>query len=142
MGRSIKTVEGGTTIYAVLIGVERGNKAWVRLDGGRAFRIGILNSMKARLRDRLNSVVGLNGTATWRVRDMKMLAFEAEELTAYDPDSMPLTEAFARLASASQGRWEDVDAVEYVDRVRYGIDPDTSSGDAADSGPGDLGGGA
>jgi hypothetical protein len=126
-----KTVSGGTTIYRVLVAVEDNVAARVRQANGSTFKVAIPATIAPRLRARLGSVVGLKGVATWRIRDMKMLAFEAEELTPYDPDSMPLTEAFACLASASQGRWEDVDAVEYVDRVRYGIDPGpSSSGDA------------
>jgi hypothetical protein len=127
-----KTVSVGTTIYRALVAVEGNDAARVRQANGSTFKVAIPATIAPRLRARLGSVVGLKGVATWRIRDMKMLAFEAEELTAYDPDSMPLTEAFEALAEASEGRWEGVDAVEYVNRVRYGIDssPSSSSGDA------------
>jgi hypothetical protein len=64
--------------------------------------------------------IGIKGVARWRIDDWKVLGFKATGVSDYRPDSSGLVQAFADLAEASRGRWENVDAAEYVKDVRYG----------------------
>jgi hypothetical protein len=128
-----KTVSGGTTIYGTLLRIESpSGMAQLRLPDDREFWLTAPADVLTSMAPRLGKEIGLHGSASWDIESLEMVAFRAAELSIYDPEARSLTEAFEALAEASQGRWEDVDADEYVRKVRYGIDPgpSTSSGDA------------
>jgi len=70
------------------------------------------------LAQRLYEDVGIEGIATWRSSDWKMVAFKAQRVLEYRPQDADVVQAFTDLAEASGGRWDDVDAAAYVRDLR------------------------
>ena len=62
--------------------------------------------------------VGLSGVASWRPADWSLVSFLASEIAEYRPDDTSPARTFRDLRSASDGRWEGVDPVKYVDDLR------------------------
>jgi len=113
------TVEGRTILWGYLIRVGGGRpKAVVRLSDDTPLTIKVSKKLAKELGNRLYEDVGIDGVATWRTRDWKLLAFEGKRLTEYNPQNNDLVKSFEELAKASQGRWEHVDPIEYVKKMR------------------------
>lgn len=72
--------------------------------------------MVVELAHRLYRDVGLVGVATWTPMDWKIAEFEVRKILPYEP--IGAERAFKDLAEAAAGRWDDVDAVEYVRSLR------------------------
>lgn len=70
------------------------------------------------LGERLYENVGIEGIATWRVRDWKMVAFKAIRVLEYRPQETDIVRIFRELSEASGGRWEGIDPEEYVRELR------------------------
>jgi hypothetical protein len=62
--------------------------------------------------------VGIEGIATWRSRDWKLVAFKPLRVLDYRPSNTDIEQTFQDLSSATQGRWEGVDAEEYIKDLR------------------------
>ena len=59
----------------------------------------------------------LEGKATWRITDWKITALQLAVATQIEADSEAL---FKQLADESDGQWNDVDAIGFVDELRDG----------------------
>jgi hypothetical protein len=68
----------------------------------------------------LYEVVGLEGYATWTTTDWKITNFQVQRILPFKPTSPD--KAFSSLAEAAAGRWNDVDAEDYVRNLRSGDD--------------------
>jgi hypothetical protein len=65
---------------------------------------------------RLYEEVSLEGTGVWQVQDWKLVEFRVTAISGFrrvDPEL-----AFHELAASAKGRWDEVDAIEYVRQVR------------------------
>jgi hypothetical protein len=117
----VVTATGGTTVYGRLIRIGGvAPKAMVLLPNDEHIYVDLTESMAKELasRDRLYNEVGIDGVATWNVKDWQILHFKATRVTAYQPHKMNAVQAFEALADAARGRWDDVDVVKYVNELR------------------------
>lgn len=111
-------VHGTTSLLAQCLrvgGVEP--KAEVRLpSSGKLFYPRLTKDIARELAKRLYETVVLEGRATWRTDTWEVIDFQVTSISSYRPSSPNL--AFEKLAQAAQGRWDDVDALEYVRDLR------------------------
>ena len=113
----IKYVEGTTTIYGCCIrvgGIKP--KAEIRLYQGETLYIDLNEKMAKELGISLYEEVCIEGRAKWNTEDWTFKEFEGVRVTKFTA-SDPIT-AFKNLASAAKGRWDGVDAMEYVKALR------------------------
>lgn len=68
------------------------------------------------LAKRLYEVVILEGQATWSAETWEIKDFKVSSVQPYR--KMPVSNAFSGLREAANGRWDGVDAVEYVSELR------------------------
>lgn len=115
---------GITTLWGNLNRVGgRVPKASVRLRDGELLHINITENMAQELGPLLYKDIGIEGEATWRLSDWKILDFKPSGITDYRPHETTLSQTFRELREASGGRWDDVNAVEYVRKQRYEDEP-------------------
>jgi hypothetical protein len=113
----IKYVEGTTTIYGRCIrvgGIEP--KAEIRLYQGEALYIKLSEMMAKELAKSLYEEVCIEGRAKWNTEDWTLKEFEGVRVTKFK--ATDLVTAFKNLATASKGKWDGVDAMEYVKALR------------------------
>jgi hypothetical protein len=67
--------------------------------------------------------IGIEGEALWRLGDRKIVTFKGQGVAGYTPDDVSLTQTFKDLGRASEGRWDDVNAAEYVKKMRCEDEP-------------------
>lgn len=113
------SVDGPTTAWGYLLQAG-GKKPRFALEfpDGRKIVITADEAMTKEVSARLYENVGIEGIATWSVSDWKMTAFRAIRLLDYRPQEANLVDTFKELADAAKGRWEDVDAENYVRDLR------------------------
>jgi len=119
--QKIRTAKGGTTIYGKLMRYGNANPtAIIVLDDGCRVTVEMSREMVKDLetRQRLFDRVGFEGIATWSLRDWKIVEFQASRITAFERSGDYLNIMFDELAKVSEGRWEGVDPVEFVNRLR------------------------
>lgn len=110
-------IEGTTSIYGRCIRVGgKIPKAMIELYQGRSLPINLSEDMAKQLAKRLYEDVCIEGKAKWNTEDWMIDEFEAVricEFRATDP-----VKAFENLAVAAKGKWDGVDAIEYVKALR------------------------
>ena len=112
-------VEGQTTVWGYLEKAGgRKPKAFLHFPDGSKVIVNADEATTKELGGRLYEDVGIEGVATWRIRDRKLLAFKALRVLEYRPLSMDLVATFEAMRTASRGRWEGVYAAKYVDDLR------------------------
>lgn len=121
------TVSGMTTAWGYLM--RAGGKkprAALLFPDNRKVTINADEALTKELGARLYENVGIEGVATWRVRDWRMLSFRATRVLEYRPQATNLVQTFRDLADASKGRWDDIDAEDYVRELRgYSREPES-----------------
>jgi hypothetical protein len=113
------TTRGTTTIFGecVMVGGASDTRARIRLRAtGQLLSIDMTEELCKELAPRLYEDVAIEGEAFWRQRDRQIVAFRATRIADYRPGS--LDEGFREMAGAAHGRWDDVDAEEYVRLLR------------------------
>jgi hypothetical protein len=89
----------------------------VRIEGRpKNLHVRVTEEIAKSVAKRLYDEVVLEGNAFWRAEDWHLETMEAIAVTEFK--RLPLPVAFERLAKASKGRWEEIDASEYVHRLR------------------------
>lgn len=110
---------GDTTLYGHLIRVGGSPPvATLVLHDGSSLDCPVTVKLARKLGPLLYREVGLEGEATWRTGDWEIVAFRPKRLTEYRPHEQSLTETFRKLAEVSGGRWDHVDADEYMRELR------------------------
>ncbi len=104
---------GGMTPRAMILLADR-SVVYVDLDEAQAIEISIKGGLYAS--------VGVEGRATWRLDTWAVVEFKAERITPYGRERADLVQVFQKLAEAADGRWDDVDPIEYVRELRGGDD--------------------
>jgi hypothetical protein len=118
------TVSGPTILWGHLIKVGgRVPKATIRQRNGELLSVDISRDLAQELGKLIDHDIGIEGEARWRLGDGKILTFKGLGVAGYRPDEVSLTQTFQDLARASQGRWDGVDAAEYVKKLRYEDEP-------------------
>jgi hypothetical protein len=111
-------LQGTTTVHARCLrvgGVEP--KAELRLSTSGALLYASLSEEDAKaLARRLYEEVVLEGRATWDAETWEIEDFRILGVSPYQTTDPVL--AFKELAESARGRWDDVDAVEYVRKLR------------------------
>lgn len=119
----VRLARGGTTIYGEVIAIGRSSGGpWARLrrDQGGEVGVSLTAELEPVLRDRLGSVVGLDGQATWECPSWRIVAFEATRLLRYRESGA--AEAFGRLREVVGDAFDGVDPLDYTRRLREGLD--------------------
>lgn len=117
--RSPAFVQGTTTVHGrcLRVGGAVQPKAEIRLSTtAKILNVDLSEEMAKELAARLYEEVVLEGSVTWNMDSWEIERFRVSRITAYrktDPDL-----GFKELAEAAEGRWEGVDAVEYVRALR------------------------
>ncbi len=115
---SIKYVEGTTTIYGRCIrvgGIKP--RAEIRLYAGETLFIDLSEQIAKELAKSLYEEVCIEGIAKWNTEDWTIKEFQGMRVTVFKATD-PIT-AFKNLANAARGRWDGVDAMEYVEGLRW-----------------------
>lgn len=119
----VRFARGGTTIYGEVIAIGRSSGGpWARLrraQGGEVV-VSLPAELEPVLRDRLGSVVGLDGQATWECPAWRIVAFEATRLLHYRETAAE--EAFDRLRDVVGDAFDGVDPLDYTRRLREGLE--------------------
>ncbi len=116
-----RTAKGGTNIYGKLMRIGSVNpSASVKLDDGANVSVEMTRQMVKDLeaRHRLYDRVGFEGLATWSLKDWKIIEFRADRIIPLSTSDAKISDMFNALAESAEGRWDDVDAVEFVNRMR------------------------
>jgi hypothetical protein len=111
-------MRGATTIYGRCMRVG-GEKPVLRVKLAQTqetISVEVSEELAKELGQHLYEDVAIEGEAIWRVSDWKIEAFRARRVLSYQP--APAAHAFEELATASNGRWDEIDAGEYVRRLR------------------------
>jgi len=119
--KKVRTTKGGTTIYGKLMRFGNARPtASVVLDDKSRVSVEMSRQMVKDLesRHRLFDRVGFEGIATWSIPDWKIVDFEATRIVGFRSTGDHLTKMFDELGRLANGRWDDVDAVEYVNKIR------------------------
>ncbi|HTU22501.1 MAG TPA: hypothetical protein VMG10_30970 [Gemmataceae bacterium] len=114
-----RTANGTTTVYGRCMRVGGEDPvARIKLAGTNETITATFadEKMVIELAHRLYRDVGLVGRAIWTPMDWKIVEFEVQQILPYEP--IGAERAFQDLAEAAAGRWDDVDAVEYVRSLR------------------------
>jgi hypothetical protein len=118
---TVAKISGSMTILGQCMRVGGAQpRAEIRLPSGDLLFIDITEEMAISLGPLLYKPVSLEGRATWEVEGWKLVEFRATRLTEYR--GAPIPQTFAELAKASGGRWDNIDAAEYVRELRAGDD--------------------
>jgi hypothetical protein len=117
-----RSISGGTTLLArcLRVGGATEPRAELRLGDNRILYVAVSESAARELGKRLYDEVTLNGEAVWDATDGDLKEFKVTEIGAFH--AVPVDVAFRELASASKGRWDDIDAEAFVNNVRARID--------------------
>ncbi|MFL6199294.1 MAG: hypothetical protein ACJ76J_08970 [Thermoanaerobaculia bacterium] len=110
-------VKGDTTILARCLrvgGVKP--KAEIRLQTGELLYPDVAEAVAKDLGKYLYEEVVLKATATWRTDTWQVVDLQIDSISPFRRVDPVL--AFKELADAAKGRWDEVDAKEYVDRLR------------------------
>lgn len=110
-------ITGQTVIYGKLIRI--GGKepaARVQLTSGREITVTLPESLCRDLATRIYEVVGIAGIGRWEAATWDLIDLRGTRILDYR--SAPLVETFAELRELSGGRWDAVDAEEYVREMR------------------------
>lgn len=111
-------VHGTTSLLAQCLrvgGVEP--KAEIRLaSNGKLIYPRLSKDVARELGRRLYEDVVLEGRATWHTDTWEVIDFQVTSISSFRPSSP--SQAFEKLAEVSQGRWDEVDALEYVRDLR------------------------
>ena len=113
------TLRGTTTIYGKCLRVGGATKprAEVRvLKDDTLLYLNLSIELAKELATRLYEEVVLEGQATWNVETWQIESFRVSAIADFRPGK--LSEAFEDLAQAAKGRWDDVDALDYVKALR------------------------
>lgn len=116
-----RVAKGGTNIYGKLMRIGSANpSASVKLDDGANISVEMTREMVKDLeaRHRLYDRVGFEGLATWALKDWKIIEFRADRIIPLSTSGTKLTDMFDALAESAGGRWDDVDAIEFVNKLR------------------------
>lgn len=115
---SMATAEGTTTLYGrcVRVGGATRPRAEIRVANGQLKNIDLSEGLAKALAKRLYEEVCIEGQATWRTDTWSLESFIGKRLTEFR--SADPVDGFRRLATASRGCWDDVDAEEYVRQMR------------------------
>lgn len=113
-------VVGTTTVFGrcVAVGGVTRPKARIRLQNGDLLYVDVTEQLAKKLAKNLYDQVCVEGAATWRTDDWTLLRFDAVRVTDFRPTDA--VAAFEKLSAAAGGRWDEVDAVEYVRQLRRG----------------------
>jgi hypothetical protein len=113
---------GTTTVWGHLIkvGGDGEPKALIRLRNGKLLSVRITRDMVSEIQEQklIYNDLGFRGIATWRLDDWFMESFKATSISEYRPQETSLTQTFKDLAEASEGRWESIDPINYVNNLR------------------------
>jgi len=112
-------VEGTTTIYGRCIrvgGIKP--KAEIRLYQGDVLYIIVSEQMAKELARSLYEEVCIEGKAKWNTEDWTIEEFEGKRITKFR--ATDAVTAFKKLAEAAKGKWDRVDAIDYVRELRSG----------------------
>ncbi len=113
----IQYAEGTTTIYGRCIRVGGLKpKAEIRLFQGKALFIALSEQMAKELAKSLYEEVCIEGIAKWDTEDWTIKEFQGMRVTKFI--ATDLVTAFKNLAAAAKGKWDGVDAMEYVKALR------------------------
>lgn len=93
-------------------------KAEIRLQTGELLYPDVAEVIAKDLGKYLYEEVVVKATATWRTDTWQVVDLKIEAISPFRRVDPVL--AFKELADAAKGRWEEVDAREYVDRLRAG----------------------
>jgi hypothetical protein len=111
-------IQGSTTLLArcLRVGGVR-PRAELRVRGHRDLLFADVTEEIAReLGPKLYEEVVLDGKATWRIEPWEIVAFKVTSVSEFRKVDPHL--AIGELSEAAAGRWDDVDAVEFVNRIR------------------------
>jgi hypothetical protein len=118
----VLTTSGSTTIWGNLIkvGGDHEPKALIRLRNEKLFSVKITREIINEIQEQklIYKDLGFKGIATWRIENWAMESFKATGIVGYRPDTANLVDSFRELSEASRGRWETVDPVDYVKKLR------------------------
>lgn len=112
-------VQGTTTIHGrcLRVGGATQPRAEIRLSSTeQILNVTLSEELAKELGKRLYDEVVLEGSVTWDTQTWEIESFRVSRITDYrktDPDL-----AFKELAEAAEGKWEEVDAAEYVRGLR------------------------
>ena len=115
-------ISGSTNILARCLRVGGVTpKAEIRiLKDNRIIHVVISEDMAKELAKRLYETVLLEGQATWSAETWEIKDFKVSGVQPYRRS--PVSGAFSELQKATGGRWEGVDAVEYISELRGATD--------------------
>ncbi len=119
---ALKEIRGHTAIFGkcVRVGGATNTKASIILNNKKLLIIELSVELAKEIGRHLYEDIVVEGTATWNAKDWSILRFRATSLTKYRiTDS---EESFATLARMSDGTWDDVDAEDFVNSLRYDSD--------------------
>ena len=115
----VATAKGRTVIWGHLIRIGgREPKAVIRQRNGKLLSVEITQRLARELGPLVYRDIGIQGVAEWRLRDWAVLRLVADGVLEYQPDSTSLARTFQKMSEGSKGRWDDVDAAQYVDDLR------------------------
>lgn len=112
-------IQGTTAIHGrcLRVGGATEPKAEIRLSATeKLLNVALSEELAKEVAKRLYEEVVLEGTATWSTETWEIESFRVSRVTDYrktDPDL-----AFKELAEAAEGKWEGVDALDYVRGLR------------------------
>lgn len=119
--KKVYTTRGGTTIYGKLMRFGNARpSASVVLDDRSRISVEMSREMVKDLesRHRLFTRVGFEGIAIWSLPDWKVIDFTATRISNFRSTGDHLAKMFDRLGELANGRWEGVDPVAYVNKIR------------------------
>lgn len=112
-------VTAPTTIWGELMRVGGAKpRAEIRLPNKELLYFDLTREMAKQLVDSLYEIVSIEGEGTWTLGDRSLIGFKATRVTHYRPERSSILDAFKELADLAKGRWDNVDAVEYVHSLR------------------------
>jgi hypothetical protein len=113
-----RTLSGSTNLLGrcLRVGGATTPRAELRLTNERLLYVEVTENVARELGKRLYDQVVLGGEAVWDAKDGELQEFKVKEVTTFR--AVPVNIAFKELASASRGRWDNVDAESFVKRVR------------------------
>lgn len=113
-----RTLSGSTTLLArcLRVGGATTPMAELRLPSKQLLYVQVTENVARELGKRLYDQVVLSGDAVWDAKDGELQEFKVKEVSSFR--GVPIDIAFKELASASRGRWDQVDAESFVKRVR------------------------
>jgi hypothetical protein len=115
---NLLVAQGTTTIYGRCerVGGTKPRANIRLLTTSELLSIRVNEPLAKKLAARLYQDVGVEGEAGWRTRGWQIVWFKATRLLEYSPEG--LVEAFQQLATAAGGRWDGIDAEDYVRVLR------------------------